>query len=192
MTKSDRAAASGRCTHERSSGLRASTLAALLGQRLRLPVVNKDRLRQATLWALGVDDIDQAPWGPGLWYPVIESLLGAQISVIGDMTLFSGICEADIADRLAPQARLVQVFFRCEAPVERFVARSQADPLHRRDYETLLPQVTELAADLREPVALNCPTFAVDTTDGYQPSIDDLVRTLITDFAPHLRVLLEP
>jgi hypothetical protein len=168
-----------------------STLAALLGQRLRLPVINKDRLRQATLWGLGVDDINQAPWGPGLWYSVMESLLAAQISVIGDMTLFPGICESDIAGRLAPLARLVQVFCRCEAPIERFVARSQVDPLHRRDTEALLPQVTELAADLQEPVALGCPTFVVDTTDGYQPSIDDLVERLITDFAPHLRVLLE-
>jgi hypothetical protein len=157
-----------------------STMAALLGQRLRLPVINKDRLRQATLW------------GPGLWYPVMESLLGAQISVIGDMTLFPGICESDIAERLAPLAQLVQVFCRCEAPIERFVARSQADPLHRRDTQALLPQVTELAAGLQEPLALGCPTFVVDTTDGYHPSIDDLVERLITGFAPHLRVLLEP
>jgi predicted kinase len=169
-----------------------STMAALLGQRLRLPVINKDRLRQATLWGLGVDDINQAPWGPGLWYPVMESLLGAQISVIGDMTLFPGICESDIAERLAPLAQLVQVFCRCEAPIERFVARSQADPLHRRDTQALLPQVTELAAGLQEPLALGCPTFVVDTTDGYHPSIDDLVERLITGFAPHLRVLLEP
>ena len=51
-----------------------STLAALLGQRLRLPVINKDRLRQAS-------------------------------------------------ERLAPLAQLVQLFCRCETPVERGSSR---------------------------------------------------------------------
>jgi adenylate kinase family enzyme len=40
-----------------------STLATLLGQRLCLPVVDKDTLRRATLWRLGVDDVNTAPWG---------------------------------------------------------------------------------------------------------------------------------
>lgn len=74
-----------------ASGAGKSTLAALLGEHLRLPVVSKDRLREATLWALGSDDINEAPWGPGLWYAALESLLRAGISVIGDMTLYRGL-----------------------------------------------------------------------------------------------------
>ena len=43
-----------------------STLAAILGERIRLPVINKDRLREASLWGLGTDDLHQAPSGPDL------------------------------------------------------------------------------------------------------------------------------
>jgi hypothetical protein len=57
----------------------------------------------------------------------MEAHLSAGISVIGDMTLFRGVSEADVATRLAPLARLIQVYCRCEEPVERFIARTQAD-----------------------------------------------------------------
>ena len=167
-----------------------STLATLLGQRLSLPVIDKDTLRRATLWALGVDDVNEAPWGVGLWFPTMEAHLSAGISVIGDMTLFRGVSEADIASRLAPLARLVQVHCRCEAPIERFVARTQADPLRRRHLDELLPQVTTLATQLVDPLDLDCPILEVNTTDGYQPSLAVLSEAIVTEFAPHLRVCL--
>jgi predicted kinase len=168
-----------------------STLAVLLGQRLRLPVIDKDTLRRATLWSIGVDDMKEAPWGPGLWYSAMEAHLSAGVSVIGDMTLFRGVSEPDVAARLAPLARLAQVHCRCEEPIERFIARTQADPLQRRHLDDLVPLVTDLAVELKEPLELDCPTLEVDTTHGYEPSLDDLAETILARFAPHLRVLLE-
>ena len=40
--------------------------------RLRVPVVDKDRLREGALLTLGTGDIDQAPFGPELFYATIE------------------------------------------------------------------------------------------------------------------------
>ena len=168
-----------------------STLAALLGQRLRLPVIDKDTLRRAKLWGLGVDDVNKAPWGVGLWFPIMGAHLSAGVSVIGDMTLFRALSEADVAARLAPLARLAQVHCRCEAARERFVARTQADPLRRRHLNELLPQATALASELEEPLDLDCPILEVNTTDGYQPDIAKLSEAIVTMFAPHLRALLD-
>ena len=44
-----------------------STLARLLSERLRLPLVDKDILREATLFSSPGEELSVAPWGPGLW-----------------------------------------------------------------------------------------------------------------------------
>jgi hypothetical protein len=167
-----------------------TTLAYELGARLELPVVSKDRLRRSTLWALGTDDMATAPWGPGLWYPALEHLLGAGVSLIGDMTLFRGVSEADVASRLAPLAHLVQIHTRCSDPLGRFVARTQADGLRREDLADLVALVTPLCSDLREPVELGCPCIVVDTDDGYRPGIEAIAASIVQNFAPHLSALV--
>jgi predicted kinase len=158
-----------------------STLAAILGERIRLPVINKDRLREASLWGLGTDDLHQAPIGPDLWYPAIESLLNAGISVIGDMTLFPGISEPDIQSRLAPIARLIHVHCQCTDPVSRWQAKTRADPLRRGDVDSLLPLIVELNESLQEPLDLDCRCFVVNTDDGYKPSLEDLAEAIIKE-----------
>jgi predicted kinase len=152
-----------------------STLARELGQRLRLPVVEKDRLREGAWWTLGVDELDQAPPGPPLWYGAMESLLAHGISVIGDMTLFRGVSEPDIARRLSPRARLVNVHCRTPGAVARYESRARADPVHRHRVDGLLPLVRQLQVEVFEPLELGWPCVLVDTTDGYIPSLEYLV-----------------
>ena len=65
------------------------------------------------------------------------------------------------------------------------------DPLQRRHMDELLPLVTVLAVQLRDPLELDCPTLEVDTTNGYQPGIENLAEAILAKFAPHLRALLE-
>jgi hypothetical protein len=156
-----------------------STLSGLLGSRIRLPVIEKDLLRDASLWALGTDDLHNAPRGPDLWYPAIESLLHAGISLIGDMTLYPGISEPDIKSRLAPIARLIHVHCQCVDPVARWQKKVRADPRRGRDVAALLPEVIGLHEGLREPLDLGCPCFIVNTDDGYEPSVDDLSAAII-------------
>jgi hypothetical protein len=41
--------------------------------------------------------------------------------------------------------------------------------------QKLLPLAARLQEELHEPLALSCPTFVVDTDDGYAPSLAALV-----------------
>lgn len=166
-----------------------TTLAYELGKRLRLPVLSKDELRQSTLWALGTADVKKAPWGPGLWFPALEALLSAGMSVVGDMTLFRGESDPDVRSHLAPLARLVQVHCRCSDPLGRWKARVAADPLRAGDLEDLLPLVTSLCKDLATPVELGCPCLVVDTDEGYDLPIAEIVASIVRDFGPHLGAL---
>jgi predicted kinase len=165
-----------------------STLARQLGERLRLPVVDKDRLREGALWTMGTGDIDQAPFGPELFYSTIERLLASAISLIGDMTLMRGVSEPDIAARIAPNAALVNVHCRTPDALRRFETRMRVDPLNEHRVDALLPYVEDLQSQLFEPLDLGCPCILVDTTDGFVPDIEQIAaeieRGYVTSRAP--------
>jgi hypothetical protein len=148
-----------------------STLARVLSDGLRLPLVEKDLLREASLFSSCADDVRLAPWGPGLWYPALESLLDLGVSVIGDMTLFPGVSEPDVCSRLAPKAYLFCVHCRCSKPSARWLSKLQGHPLRANGSARLLPTVLALEESLAEPMDLGCRTLIVDTNSGYEPSI---------------------
>jgi predicted kinase len=170
-------------------GAGKTTLASLLGARLRLPVLSKDVLRQSTLWSLGHANVKAAPWGPGLWYPAVETLLLCGISVIGDMTLLRGVSETEVAEQIAPLSRLLQIHCRSRFAPQRFRARTLADPLRGGDLESLVAEAAPLFGELWEPLELDCPCLVVDTDGDYKPSLDELVAEVVERFAPHLKVL---
>lgn len=153
-----------------------STLAVNLAETIRTPVVSKDRLRQGTLWTLGSEDITAAPPGPPLWYAVLEAHLQLGISVIGDMALFPGLSEGDVIERLSPLANLVAIHCRSTAALDRFEARSRSDPVHAAHVDALMPEAIRLSEETLEPHELECPTLVVDTTDGYEPTIEAIVK----------------
>jgi predicted kinase len=155
-----------------------STVGRHLGEHLRLPVVDKDRLREGALWTIGATDIDQAPNGAELFFATLEALLGLGISLVGDMTLFRGLSEPDIAARVAPNAALVNVHCRTPEAVARFEARMRADPLNRHRVDALMPTVVRLQHDMHEPLDLGCPHIVVDTTNGCDPTIDEIVAEI--------------
>jgi DNA polymerase III delta prime subunit len=165
-----------------------STLARALADSLRLPLVDKDVLREAALFSSCGDDIRLAPWGPGLWYSALESLLDLGVSVIGDMTLFPGVSEPDVRRRLAPRAHLFCVHCLCSKPSARWLSKLQGHPFRADGSAELLPTVLALQESLAEPMDLGCRTLVVDTEDGYKPSIDGIeeevrnfVRSLVDD-----------
>jgi DNA polymerase III delta prime subunit len=162
-----------------------STLARALSDRLRLPFVDKDILREAALFSCCANDIRAAPWGPGLWYPALESLLDLGVSVIGDMTLFPGVSEPDVRSRLAPKAYLFCVHCRCSKPSTRWLSKQQGHPFRAGSSVELLPTVLALQESLTEPMDLGCRTLVVDTEDGYDPSIDGIEEE-IRNFARSL------
>jgi hypothetical protein len=164
-----------------------STLARVLSDRLRLPLVDKDLLREAALFSSGAGDVRLAPWGPGLWYPALESLLDLGVSVIGDMTLFPGVSEPDVRSRLAPKAHLFCVHCRCLKPSARWLSKLQGHPFRADSSGELMPTVLALEESLAEPMDLGCRTLVVDTEAGYKPSLDGIeeeIRNFVRDLGP--------
>jgi hypothetical protein len=156
-----------------------TTLAGLLGEELKVPVVSKDRLRQGTLWALRTRDIDKAPPGPPLWYAAMEAHLRLDISVVGDMALFAKVSEEDVASRLAPLADLFNV--HCIAPNtrRRLLDRSARDPIHVHRVDFLAAHLDAWTEQTASLLDLGCPSIVVDPTSGYEPSLDQIVDAIV-------------
>lgn len=131
------------------------------------------------LWTLGTDDIDEAPPGPPMFYAVVEAYLALGISVVADMTLYRGPSEPDVAARIAPSADVVNVHCYTPDAVARFEERSRSDPIHRHRVDDLLPEVRELQRHGEHPLELGCATITVDTTEGYEPGLAQVVEAII-------------
>ncbi len=159
-----------------------TTLSGHLGERLHLPVLSKDRLREGTLLTLRATEIDAAPPGPPLWYGALEALLGLGISVIGDMALFAGVSDHDIQNRLAPVADLFNVHCQANNSAERLTARVAEDPLRAHYVDSIAEQIPRWEKETGSVLDLGCPCLVVDTTDGYDPCLDHVVAA-IREFA---------
>jgi predicted kinase len=155
-----------------------STLARALGDALRMPVVDKDRIKEGR-WRTAGRSAYPDGTSVELFYKTMELWLSLEVSVVGDMTLWRGVSEPDIAARIAPHAELVNVHCRTVDAVERFAARMRVDPLFgEQKVQELLPLVTRLQGELYEPLDLGCRTIVIDTTDGYDPPLAQVVAEI--------------
>lgn len=163
-----------------------TTLAPLLAARLSLPLLSKDWLRRVFRDAFDVRTLEQnrALLTPGfaVYYGLIAQLLGSGVGVVAECNFHRGISEPE----LAPVAQLgTPVIIHCQVDRElsyrRFVERD-ARQLPERAFAFDAERIAGLRAgipqdawELAEPVEIGAPVLRVDTTDGYSPSLDEIV-----------------
>lgn len=155
-----------------------STLARLLSHQLRLPLLDKDVLLEATVFTSEVQALPALGRGPRLWYEALEPLLDLGISLVGDMTLWPGVSQPDVKARLGSRAHLVCVHCRAREAVRRWEERLAGEPLRRHRLPWLLPTTQWLQESLAEPLDLGCETVVVDTDHGYEPALEVIVGRL--------------
>lgn len=155
-------------------GAGKSTLARALGDRMFLPVIDRDLLRQGARRTLELPGLEGVPPGHQLFWATLQAFLELKISVIGDMTLLRS-SEPGIRDFFAPEADLVCVHCRTSESVDRFVARCRERGVPSDRIEELLPMVLRQQDELRDPLDLGCPTLCIDTTASIDRHVDDVV-----------------
>ncbi len=163
-----------------------STLGHLLADALGWPLFTKDRFKEV-LFDTGAYDaatFDRArsrtigAQSVALLWSVADTLLGTGASVILESNFLPELAARD----LSPIPRHVQVRqVSCSVAPALFLARYEARTTSgvrhavHLDAEALPELVARVGTELHGPIPLDAPFLTVDTTDGYDPSLDKIL-----------------
>ena len=163
-----------------------TTLSRLLAERLPLPLLAKDRLRQVFFDAFNTQEVtvSRRLVAPTfiVYSELISELLRAGTGVVAECNYHRGISEPE----LRPVAALgTPVIIHCQTSRDvsyrRFRERTLL-ALPERRYAFDHDRVAEIErGDLpdawarAEPVEIDAPVLRVDTTNGYLPDLDGIV-----------------
>lgn len=163
-----------------------TTLARRLASDLRLPLLQRDELKEALADALGgpEDVAASARLGAGAYamlYLVAGRLIEAGTGLIIESNFRRGVSEEELKPLLAwSDAGLIHCGAAHEVVLARYAERSQRGERHAAHLDTdrAAALADDLADGLFEPLKLAIPRLLVDTTDGWRPTYEE-----IRDFA---------
>jgi predicted kinase len=168
-------------------GSGTTTVAAALARAIPCPAVSRDEIKEGLVHAEG----DYTP-APGdvmssrafeAFFGVLRFLVDAGASAVAEASFQHGLWEQGLSP-LLDGARVRIVHCRVDARVarERIAGRlddTPSRPTVHGDYSLLKPfESFKQAHDSFDPVALPVPSIEVDTTDGYDPSLEEIVAFL--------------
>jgi predicted kinase len=152
-----------------------TTLGRHLADALRVPHVNKDRIREG-LWLTDPSTARDGGRVWRIWMSSVRLLLDAGVSLVIDQTLYRGMSEADLRAQLLPLCRTVNVHTRSPVADSRWRAKLADDPRWEPEQlRQLFAQAESNAARWTDPLDLGCPLIEVNTTDGYDPNVGEVV-----------------
>jgi predicted kinase len=157
-------------------GAGKTTLSKALGERLRLPVVSRDAIKEGYVRTLGVAH-EQLPVETNavvsnLFFDLVAHYLQGNVSIIIEAAFQHKVWEAQLASFTALAEVVFVVCSVDEAlATERHRQRGLADPERAFYHGDSLP--TEYV-----PPAFELPTITVATSDAYVPSLEEIVRQI--------------
>lgn len=165
-----------------SPGSGKTTLARKLGEAIGFPVIHRDALKEVLLEALEPPDRKESQrLGAASWtmmYTVLDTLIGRVPGVIIESNFSRGRDEQNLLSRIAQCETIV---LHCTArwgTIESRIQARQGDPNRHQGHfdQVALEDVQSLFADgTYAPMNLPAEAVTVETTDGYQPPLEELV-----------------
>ena len=150
-----------------------TTLSSTLAELLFLPLVAKDAVKES-LWRVG----KAAQTFPSL-LAIVAAHLDAGVGLVLEAAFHRGISEAEVGLHLEGSTA---VDVHCTADLDVVLARFEGraglperHPCHP-DLEILAETGIETWPDRYGRMELGIPVLEVDTTDGYEPSLDAIVK----------------
>jgi predicted kinase len=157
-----------------AGGSGKTTLARLLATELVLPHLNKDVFVVA-MQRTGLTYEEAHLPAIRRFYGTAQTWLAASISLVMDMTMVPELSPQDVAS-LAPYATLVNVHCHASDADARWEAKMRLQ--HGDAAEALIEPRRHVNDIARQPLDFGCPRIEVDTTDGYRPTMSEIVRQI--------------
>jgi predicted kinase len=157
-------------------GVGKSTLARSLAQALRCPVVSRDEIKEGLITTSGVvgvslqPDTDIQGEASELFFDTLGLWVGRGVTVIAEAAFQHSVWAPRLKTLMdLARVRLILCDVKPGTARSRVAARMANDPL----WSQFHPGEATIRYD---PPRLESPTLRVDTTEGYQPSLETIVK----------------
>lgn len=155
-----------------------TTLARLLAEQLYIPSISSDLIHGGVAFLNPEHDREQTLLN--IFIPTMIDMSQKGISFVVDQVLQKGVSEVTIIDKLRLYANTVNIHTVCANPIDRYIDRVKTSDLpsivQRREY--LLERAVfhkENLGRTNQPLELGLPLLVVNTDNGYDPSIGEVV-----------------
>jgi predicted kinase len=164
------------------SGAGKTTLAHRLARALGCPAICRDEIKEGMVHAAG-----RFTAGPGdeltrrtlpVFFGVLELLVRAGVTTVAEAAFQDQVWRQGIEPlRGLARIRIVQCYVDADLAFSRRLRRAAQDPLRRAHPD---PEPRDAPVQARrhrafDRLALEVPSIEVDTTDGYAPSLREIV-----------------
>jgi predicted kinase len=158
-----------------------TTLAEVLAERLALPLIARDELKERladVLLPIAERRSEDIGASYALLFAITNRLVQAGSGTIVESNFRRGLAEPELAPQVA---RAITVLVHCEAPAEVIIerVRARAGNVNRHRVHIDSERVDDLERELTDgtfgPLELDVETIRVDTTDGYDPTLESLI-----------------
>lgn len=158
-----------------------TTMAKRLADYLMVPHVERDRITRGLEYTRNGERVDRVNEGLPMFFKHVESMLKDGISLVTDGTLYAGISESDYKRYIVPHAFAVNVHTRAKNEKQRFIDREMNREGQSSDWvQDHLKVLDKIYTQTVDPIDLGIPVIEVEATDGYQPTVDEIVRRIST------------
>lgn len=162
-----------------------TTLARSMARAIPCPAVCRDEIREGFHHARGnggpaLDDA-VARRVYVIFFEVVRLFVDGGITVVAEAAFQHRLWAPKLEElRHLARIRVIHCTVETEIARERIGRRAEADPLRRAAHPDaeLLSRIADGQVSLAafEPLRMDVPTLSVDTSDGYRPGLDEIVR----------------
>ena len=158
-------------------GAGKTTLAREIAHALRLFHLHRDGIWDGLRFTAARGRGERLAHGVDVWYAAMTLLLGSGVSLVADGTLYRDWDEANVRPLLG-LGEVVNVHCRADEAIGRYRARHEREGTSVDELSALVARVEAEQHRVVEPLGLGCPCLEVDTGDGYDPPLPDVLRAL--------------
>jgi len=160
-----------------------TTLAYTLARTIRCPLLSRDEIKEGLIHTIrknGASDADSNKFVYRVYFDLLENLLRSHITLVTEAAFQHSVWSPKLtAMQAIAKIKIICCSVDPQVAKTRFIERGAADPNRANFHDDLTAQLNaDLAQTLigqYEPPKLDLPTLMVDTSDGYQPAIDEIL-----------------